>query len=76
MRIWPFTRRRQPCPSEDARCALRQAQRALVDAEAQGRYADELKHRAEESRVEWHATRARNHFAEAIAESMRRARHP
>lgn len=72
MRLWPF-RRRPEGPSEDARCALQQAQRALVDAEAQDRYADELKHRAEETRVEWHITRTRNHFAEAIAESMRRA---
>lgn len=62
---WPW-RRKPAQPSHEARTALWQAQRALVDAERLDRAAAVV---AERLRT----TRSRNHFAERIEDAMRRA---
>lgn len=77
MRLWLLHKRRPACPSEDARCALEQAHRALADAEALGRAADDLTRRADAVGDRWRQTRETNHVAEAVVESIRRkVRHP
>ena len=62
MRFWPFHRRplAEPQPSDEAREALRQAERALMDAEALDCAARSVADRLSK-------TRARNHFAAAVA---------
>ena len=62
---WPW-RRREPMPSDDARHALDQARRALVDTERMAGRVDEVADQLAE-------IKRRNHFREAIEESMRRA---
>ena len=74
MRLWP--RRRRPQVDLDMDAALWEADRALSDAQAQGRYAEDLGHRAEEVRDRWRDTHDHNHVAEAFVETiMRRVRH-
>lgn len=64
MRLWPFHRRRKPCPSDDAIAADQEASRALIDAEALTSRADRVADRLS-------ATRERNHFAAAVYRSIR-----
>jgi hypothetical protein len=61
---WPW-HRRESRPSQEAQAALWQADRALTDAERLDRAAQEVADRLRE-------TRRRNHFAEAVARSIRR----
>jgi hypothetical protein len=61
---WPW--RRTPKASAESEVALRQAERALHDAKCRDDAAREVTDRLRE-------TRARNHFGEAVARSMRRA---
>ena len=65
MRFWPKRRKPQPQPSLEAKEALRQARRELVDAEALDSAAEIVERRLQE-------TKDRNHFAEAVIRSMRR----
>lgn len=60
MRLWPFHRRHQE-QGEDLDDALRQADRAIEDAQAQRQWADDLSGRLAD-------TRGRNHFAQAVAD--------
>ena len=64
---WPWCRRKA-CgrPSEEADHAAWEARRGLADARALGSRVEQIARDLEE-------TRRRNHFAEAIAASMRRA---
>jgi galactokinase len=72
---WPW--RRECQPSEDAQHAVEHAERALTDAQALGRYADDLTRRGDEMRERWQQTRDTNHVAEqAVKAIMRRARLP
>lgn len=78
MKWWPRSKPQQAAsPSEDARCSLEQAHRALADAEALHRAADDLTRRADEVGDRWRETAARNHIAEALVDSIRRkVKHP
>lgn len=75
---WPWRRRRtEPCePSPDARAAVEHARRAAADADRLIEHIDEVASRAEQVAGQAERIRAVNHFAESIAESMRRARLP
>lgn len=66
MTRWWNRLRRKPRPSDESMHALQQAERALVDAKCRDEAAREVTDRLRE-------TRARNHFGEAVARSMRRA---
>lgn len=69
MRFWPFRRRPrvQPAkPSPEAREAMRQAQRSLLDAERLDRAACDIADRLLK-------TRERNHFGLAVKRAIRGA---
>lgn len=69
---WPWQHPQEPRPSEDARHALGQARRQLVDTERLDAAADDMGRRADEIGDRWQETRRRNHVAEAVVESIRR----
>lgn len=62
---WWRRMRRKPKCSIESEIAFRQGERALVDAERRDEAAQAIVEQLRETRV-------RNHFAEAIARSMRR----
>lgn len=72
MRWWPW-RRRHGCPSQEARHSEWQAKRAYKDARVQREQAKDAHIRAAEVAAQLEETQRRNHFAEAVARSMRRA---
>lgn len=61
MRLWPF---RRSCPSAEATESLRQAERALIDAERRDEAAKSVSSRLNE-------IRARNHFVDAVNQALR-----
>lgn len=63
---WPWRRRRRSAPSEDARHALDQARRALIDTERMSCRVDEVADQLD-------AIRKRNHFADAVSRAIRGA---
>lgn len=65
-------RRHPPAPSEDARAAVQQADRALRDAHRLAEHINEVSFRADAVARRADEVRARNHFAEAIEDSIRR----
>ena len=73
---WPWPRRRTGHPSADARAAAEHTRRAMADTDRLIEHIDEVTRRAHRVASESEAIRIRNHFAEAIVESMRRARLP
>lgn len=66
MKLWHRKSGHEAQPSMDARAALWQAKRALLDAERLDCAAQEVERRLRE-------TKARNHFAEAVIRAVRRA---
>lgn len=69
---WPW-RRRRGCPTEEAQQATQESERAYKDARVQRAIAEDTHLRATETAARLDETRRRNHFAEAVARSMRRA---
>jgi|GraSoiStandDraft_44_1057316.scaffolds.fasta_scaffold421331_3 hypothetical protein len=64
MRFWPFSKKRRQEQGEDLDDALRQADRAIADAQ-------QLRCRAGDVADRWADTWARNHIAQAVANIMR-----
>jgi hypothetical protein len=74
---WPWQRRRPGRPSEEALATAEHVRRAMVDTDRLIAHIDAVTERAHRAASEAESIRVRNHFAEAIAESMqRKARHP
>lgn len=75
---WPWQRRREARGALDAERAeqSQHAERLLADATRIYQRAEEQTDRASRVQARLHVRREVNHIAEAVAESMRKVRHP
>lgn len=67
MRLWPFRRRQSSEAQQDMNAALWEADRAIRDAK-------QLRHRADDVTGRLSETWGRNHFKEAVIDTMMRRR--
>lgn len=73
MKLWPW-RKRMAQPTEEATHAAAESVRGLLDAQAMHKQASDSNRKAEDVASRLEQTRQRNHFADAVAESMERLR--
>ena len=65
MNLWPWRSKRTGCPTDESREAIRQADRAILDADRRDEAVADVAERLRQTRI-------RNHFREAVEDTMRR----
>ncbi|MGZ4617192.1 MAG: DUF7620 family protein [Frankiaceae bacterium] len=78
MRWWRRRKQQEPPaqPSEDAQAAVSQVKRAHKDADRLLEHITEVTSRAHQVAAKADEVRSRNHFGDAVRQSMRRVQHP